>query len=292
MLTALDLRTPRVEVMDGPLGRWVSAWWRPPALARHVSLLWFFDGALNLARERVFPDGTVELIVHLGPRYRSTLADEHRDGYPLLCFNGLRMKAEVIEAPPGRSRVVGLRLTPSGAGALLRGAHIEACDRTLDLQDVLGGSARALGDALDQAGSPHAVLRAAAAWLGSHLQQAPPEDPAVTWVCREIERRAGRASIAALCEHAGLSPTRLPARFRAQLGVTRKQWARIVRFKSTLARLAAPEPPPLVTLALDAGYADQAHFSTEFRQMAGMSPGAYLRALRYPNTASLAEAGD
>jgi AraC-like DNA-binding protein len=288
----MDLAAPQVWSEDGALGRWTSAQWRPPALAHAVSLLWTFDGALSHARERVFPDGAVELIVHLGARYRSVLDDEHRNGYPTLCFNGLRLGAEVIEAPAGRSVVIGLRLTPLGAHALLRGAHTEACNRTLDLEDVLGPMARALADALANARGPLEQLRAAARWVGARLRDAPPPDPAIAWVCAQIEASRGRVPIGRLSERAGLSPTRLPARFRAQVGVTPKHFARVARFRHALELLGRDAgAPALAEVAADAGYADQPHFNAEFRAMAGMSPGAYLQARRYPNSASLAEAG-
>jgi AraC-like DNA-binding protein len=288
----MDLAAPQLWSEDGPLGRWTSAQWQPPALAHAVSRLWTFDGALSLARERVFPDGAVELIVHLGARYRSVLDDAHRDGYPTLCFNGLRSAAEVIEAPPGRTEVIGLRLTPLGAHALLRGAHTEACDRTLDLQDVLGPMARALADALADARGPLQQLRAAARWVAAQLRDAPPADPAIAWVCAQIEASRGRMPIGRLCERAGLSATRLPARFRSQVGVTPKHFARIARFRHALELLGHEAGAlPLAALAAEAGYADQPHFNAEFREMAGMSPGAYLHARRYPHSVSLAETG-
>jgi AraC-like DNA-binding protein len=290
-MRGMDAAMPQVWSEDGALGRWTSAHWRPPALAHAVKNLWTFDGALNLARERVFPDGTVQLIVQLGARYRSVIEDNYLDGFPALCINGLRSTPELIEAPPGRTVVIGLNLTPLGAHALLRGAHAEACDKTLDLEDVLGPIARALADALDDARSPVEQLKAAARWIATRLHDAPPVDPGIEWVCAQIESTRGRVPIGRLCERAGLSPTRLPARFRAQVGVTPKHFARIARFRHALELLSGDAAPSLAALALDAGYADQPHFNAEFRAMAGMSPGAYLHARRYPNSASLAEPG-
>ncbi|MCD2342409.1 helix-turn-helix domain-containing protein [Ideonella azotifigens] len=281
--------TPQTWQVDGPLGTWIGADWRPPALAVQVEKLWAFDGVLNHARERVFPDGSIELIVQLGPCHRSTEGDEHRDGFPRLCFNGQRLRAEVVEAPAARVQVVGLRLTPLGAQALLRGAHTEALDRTVDLELALGAAARALGDALADAPHPAAQLQAAARWLQRELRDAAPPDASVAWVCQRLRETGGQAGIRALCEQAGLSTTRLPARFRALTGLTPKQYARVMRLQAVLALLARDAASPLSELALDAGYADQPHFNAEFKAMAGLTPGDYLRAQRYPNTVSLAE---
>ncbi len=44
-------------------------------------------------------------------------------------------------------------------------------------------------------------------------------------------------------------------------------------------------------MALAAGYYDQPYLNADFRAFAGMSPGAFAAAARYPNSQSLAEAG-
>ena len=77
------------------------------------------------------------------------------------------------------------------------------------------------------------------------------------------------------------------AGFRTHVGVGPKRLARIVRFRSALAMVAAGTP--LADVALTAGYYDQAHFATEFRTHAAMTPTAFLAAKRYPQGTSLAE---
>ncbi|MFF2371083.1 helix-turn-helix domain-containing protein [Agromyces sp. NPDC058110] len=43
-------------------------------------------------------------------------------------------------------------------------------------------------------------------------------------------------------------------------------------------RLAASDAPPLAALAAELGFADQAHFSREFRAVIGETPRRYARA--------------
>ncbi len=56
---------------ESPLGSWISARWSPARTSRlygFVQHVWYFDGTLAHARERVFPDGSAELIVMLDQR--------------------------------------------------------------------------------------------------------------------------------------------------------------------------------------------------------------------------------
>ena len=51
----------------------------------------------------------------------------------------------------------------------------------------------------------------------------------------------------------------------------------MLRFHGVVASLDRGAPPNWAFLAIDAGYYDQAHMIRDFRQFAGITPGAYLR---------------
>ena len=62
-------------------------------------------------------------------------------------------------------------------------------------------------------------------------------------------------------------------RFRREVGTTPKAFARLLRFRHAYDTLiSAPTTTSLATLAADCGYADQPHFTREFRSFAGCTP--------------------
>ena len=65
-------------------------------------------------------------------------------------------------------------------------------------------------------------------------------------------------------------------RFRRQLGITPKAYARLLRFghASTLFMEASPRRS-LADVATTAGYYDQSHLTRDFTALAGMTPGTY-----------------
>jgi AraC-like DNA-binding protein len=113
-------------------------------------------------------------------------------------------------------------------------------------------------------------------------------DPQVAWIAARITESGGRAPIAALREHTGLSKTRLATLFREQIGMLPKAYARVVRFRRALA-LLDDEPSSLAEAALDAGYYDQSHMTTEFRELGGLTPREFLLQ-RYPGGTAAAVA--
>ncbi|MFW6084495.1 MAG: helix-turn-helix domain-containing protein [Gemmatimonadota bacterium] len=54
-------------------------------------------------------------------------------------------------------------------------------------------------------------------------------------------------------------------------------------------RSGGRDEPSLAEVALSAGYYDQPHMNREFRRMAGLTPGEYLRSRRFPESPHLAE---
>jgi AraC family transcriptional regulator len=90
---------------------------------------------------------------------------------------------------------------------------------------------------------------------------------------------ASPPSVEDLAQLAGVHPTHLLRTFRRHHGVTISNYVRQRRIQR--ARLAvANGDRPLSMIALDAGFADQSHFTRVFRQAFGETPGQYARSLR------------
>ena len=281
------------QSVDAPLGRWTHTEWVPDAgsaLAGLIDRIWHFDGRTTHRRERVFPNGLLEVIVHLDDRYR--LIDGEG---PELCgvtgVTGMQLGPMLIEAPAARCRVIGIRLHPVGARAVLDLPLVEVAGLNVDLPDLLGYEADRLADACAAASTAEVAIRQAAEWcarrIADSVARTRPE-PVAAWAASEIVRHAGVISIGALRDRTGASKTRLTRTFREWIGVTPKMYARIHRFSRTMTRLIGWSGT-LSELALESGYYDQPHMNAEFRALGGMAPGEFLAALRYPGSVSLAE---
>ena len=62
-------RSLTTGVVDDAFGAWTYLACRPAYLAGLVDHIWLFDGMMTCLRERTFPNGLLEIIVHLGERY-------------------------------------------------------------------------------------------------------------------------------------------------------------------------------------------------------------------------------
>lgn len=82
-----------------------------------------------------------------------------------------------------------------------------------------------------------------------------------------------------LAAEAGVHPVHLAATFRRCLGCSVGEMVRRLRVEHAARRLAR-EDVSLAEVALEAGFADQSHFTRTFKRHTGLTPAAYRHALR------------
>lgn len=245
-------------------------------LARHVERLWASRReALPHGLEWLLPSGRADLVIPLHDEAVLRVVK----GRVLRLRGGVfqgASDAPVLRATGGAADVVGVQFRPGGAAALLGGAAGEtgeAGDGGVALADFPGGWA-ALRERLGAEPEPLRRLALLAAALEGRARAAEP-DRLVATVLAALHASPELPRIESLRSLAGLGATRFTARFHAAVGLTPKRYARLLRFNRALEVLAAPAPAPLAELALRCGYADQAHFTNEFRRLAGVPPSRY-----------------
>ena len=248
---------------------------RPPRLAGIVDHLWHSAGLIPEPRERVLPNGTFEVVLSLGDRHRLVDGDRLRV-LPVASFGGLRATPFILDHPD-RCDTLGIVLRPAGAFALLRRPLSEVVGLTVDARELLGPEVDGLAERCAETYDPDERFALVARWLWDQIARARAPDPAIAWMAAQIEVSAGELRVGALQKETGLSKARVIERFRAQIGVRPKLYARLVRFRRVLECLQRGELA-LADVALEAGYYDQAHLSVEFREFAGLSPTAFIAA--------------
>jgi AraC-like DNA-binding protein len=247
--------------------------YRPgPALAPFVRVLWTLEHRGDApAADRIFPDGCMELVFHLGQPFRA-LDDTGRAVIQPSGFLVGQMTKALRVWPSADARVIGVRFRPGGAFPFLGQPQHELTGALPALDDVWPALARErerlaeLPDLAAVAAHVEAVLSRAAA-------RAPLPDRRIVASVAGIAATGGAVAVDRLSARCGLGPRQLERLFREQVGLGPKRLARIVRFQAGLRLREAGAS--LASAAQAAGYADQAHFAREFRAIAGLSSSAF-----------------
>ena len=285
-----------VESQDSALGRWTVARWTPSAdspLHGTVQRIWYFDGRLTHEKERVFPDGTAELIVMLDERHRDG-GDPALAAIPGSMHQWMPNATFGCRESRGRCRVLGIRFAPAGACSLLRSNMKQLVDVTIDVRDVIGRASDELGERCATAAqiSPLSERRNAASVVFAAVNWLLPlarvdRDALVQWTSAKIREARGTVSLDRLGARLGVSRDEFARRFRDHTGLTPKRFARIVRFHNALSLLHRSEK--IAAVAAELAYYDQAHMYRDFAEFARLTPGEFVSATRYPESPSVAE---
>jgi AraC-like DNA-binding protein len=263
-------------------------------LSRFVEHITYYAGFTpDHSREKLVPDGAIEIIVDLTETPKRLYDDVNGEAgvdFRKAWISGMHRKFIVIEAQPMSSMLV-IRFRAGGAETLLCQRACDLTDSVFALTDVLGTASATLRDRVLEATSAGARLAAAKCWLMEQPGWGEPVDPLIAYLTERLSQPRG-IRIRDLCAETGYTTRHVLDRFKAAVGVTPKQFARIHRFKQLLAILArpgeydpsfgaAPLPAPdWSALAAELRYSDQSHLVNEFRGFAGMTPGAYVAAYR------------
>ena len=180
---------------------------------------------------------------------------------PDACVDIVWTGAKLIVAGPATrptfattGSALGLRFRVGAAGAALGLPASELLDRSVPLEDVWGTN----GAEIEEIVGTNPALTVLAGAVAAKLDGTP--DPLV---------RAAATGAAA-----DIGPRQLRRRFADAVGYGPKTLQRILRFQRFLA--LAGRSQDLARLALEAGYADQAHLTRECRRLSGLPPAALL----------------
>ena len=234
-----------------------------PRFVEEVHALKPSDGR---ARHERLPDG------------RTTLVFRELDGgRGDVCVAGPRTHA-LFKATPGVVRAVILQLRPGWSLPFLGVPAHTVTDRIIPLEDIWGRAGTELCLQLLGAYTVREVVVRIAEAIARRIQDN--FEPSSARLARRATRliEGGEMKMDAVAERLGVTARHLRRAFVESVGVGPKDFARSVRLRRAL-KLArgAGASTNWGRIAVDAGYYDQAHLIAEFREMVGVTPGAYGR---------------
>lgn len=242
------------------------------ALAPYVDCFWVRSGSIPAGasrRNRILPDGRIDIIFVLG--------DDPRGGGlapGVGCYAVGAMRRAVVLELAGEVYFLGVRFAPGAAGAFLGLPASEITDRTVALDEPWGRLALELEDRVREA-PPGRRIPVIAAQLEARLRDLEPPGLALA-ASKLIDYRGGGLKVSELCRALGVGERRLRRVFADAVGLSPKEACRVARFSRAAELLRSRDGAESGRVVHDAGYYDQPHFIREFRQLSGLTPGAYL----------------
>ncbi|WP_067832080.1 helix-turn-helix domain-containing protein [Actinomadura kijaniata] len=178
----------------------------------------------------------------------------------------------------GRGQVLGVRFRPGGFRPFVSGPVAELADRRVPAAEIFGPEAEEAGDRILAAPDSAAMAALAEAFLLPRLPAA--ADPQADQAAAIVERIMASPSLLRVDQvaaSAGLSTRTLQRVFAEYVGASPKWVLRRARLHEAAARADAGTRVDWAALAVDLGYADQAHLIRDFTATVGTTPSRYAR---------------
>jgi AraC-like DNA-binding protein len=288
---------------DSALGQWQAVQRSAdPRLRGYVHGYFASSSLLKIVvRERHLPSVEVPLLLNFGAPHRrldglSGSGWTKRDGAWVVGLHDRHLLSEAV----GERHFMVVRFTPIGAHLFLRTPMNLVANQAIDLADIDSNLARLLLARVGAMPGWSERFDAVEALIMERiLSQVAPL--AIGSAFRTLESAHGRVPLGWLASEAACSHRHLIAQFRTFVGLPPKTVARLLRFNRAMRALHGPshrrrdEPAgkPYIEapttkqfrvsaiswadVAADCGYADQAHFTKEFREFSGSTPAQFLR---------------
>jgi AraC-like DNA-binding protein len=232
--------------------------------------------------DRFRPDGNTELIIDLGenPQYihdNQTL--EVIQSCKHVWVSGVRTRPITIPSGTG-NRLMAICFKKGAAHSFYPFPMNELTDSVVMADLIFGNRICELREKLLFARSISEMFRHVGSFL---LQQAGDNihensiSKCIQHTILHITRQPNVPNFHKLSEDIGYSQKHFIDLFRKHVGITPKQYLRIMRFQKTILQVETSRSINWSQLALDGGFYDQAHFIHDFKEFSGFTPNEYMQ---------------
>lgn len=253
-----------------------------PDLESLISCYWTLEvpAAKDVQRQRIVPDGTIEMAFILGDDIKRYTSEEEFIIQPRSMVLGQIIDPFYIE-PTGTVNTFAIRFYPYGFANFVSVSLKDLAKVETPIEMLFGEEvAKKLEQDIIQATDTKQRIAIIECFLQSKLNEQVMVSNIVTNIVREtidtLLATKGGASINDILEGNLSKRRQLERMFVKQVGISPKQLGKLIRLQSALKMLLNQEDESLTNIAYNNEYYDQAHFIKDFKEFTGVSPKEFL----------------
>ncbi|MBK8503875.1 MAG: AraC family transcriptional regulator [Saprospiraceae bacterium] len=243
------------------------------------SIYYYKDFIPAHAIDRLLPDGNVQLIIDLTeqPKYiydNRTLKEIQ--ACKRVWFSGFR--TEPITIPSGQdSEMIIVQFMKGRAYPFMSDPMDQVKNLVVDAELVLKFDIHDLRQLLQDVDSVALKIEILEEELLKHYLPFLERNPFTDFVISKIIDRPHHCCLSDISDQVGYSQKHVIKIFKANVGVTPKEFLKIIRFQKAIQDIEERRVVSWTSISDDCGFYDQSHFIADFRNFSGMTPSEYLK---------------
>ncbi len=249
-----------------------------PDLASLVSCYWTLEvpAEANPQRQRILPDGTIEMAFILGEDIKRYINDDEFILQPRSMVLGQTIEPFYIE-PTGYVNTFAIRFYPFGFSNFVNFPIENLANKETPLTELFGKrAANALEKSIRNSENVHEQIQVIEKFLLDKLNEEKTIAKIVKTTVDALMFSKGNATINSITKNDKSKRRQLERKFKKQIGISPKQLGRVIRLQTALKLLLNQETKKLTNIAYQCEYFDQAHFTKDFREFTGVNPKDFL----------------
>ena len=221
------------------------------------------------------PEGFFEMIFQIDCEIGQTSIDaDDWQRRPLHFIGGLHNRSYLVKPARPGAQLISVRFKPDCAKHFIHDRLNLFKNRVVDLSDVFSPPSLASLEPVLQSGKISQSIRLIETLLMQNFRES--RQSVISRTVEEIYRSHGFINVADLAQKAFLSNPQFRKRFNEEVGMSPKEYSKIVRINHITGILASVPEENLTQLTYRLGYFDQAHFIRDFSSVTGLSPKHFL----------------
>ena len=247
-------------------------------LSQYVKQYWELNNCLPsdaVHTQRIIPSGLFELIFYLDHKPQSS--DPRKDINDNIILTGQLKNYHDIKIT-GNLSLFAIYFLPHGLSMFLEIPINELFNQSVPLRLLIKDKVNKLEDDLLKASNFERKIAVAENFLRKQIQKNERKYhyERIRFTVNKINQAKGVLQIEDLASTSFLSRKQFERTFLETIGITPKQFLKIVRFQNAIYVKSKNSALSLTEIAHNCGYFDQSHMINDFRTLAGISPKQYF----------------
>ncbi|HLT94288.1 MAG TPA: helix-turn-helix domain-containing protein [Membranihabitans sp.] len=246
-----------------------------PDLRDYIRFYWALEGKASPESpyiHRTLANAFPELIFHYKGPFEERISTHHIEKTFTTGIHGHTDRLRLFQATSDYG-IFGIFLQPYSVPAIFGIPSVDLINELPDLASVLGQEGSDLSDRIMEAESNVHRIQIMNQFFRRRITDL--DYPDISRITNYLTEQNGNITIPDLAAKAFRSQRQLERVFHTYIGFSPKTYARIIRFNSILWNYDFKNKS-MTQIAHDFGYFDQAHFSHDFKNFSGYSPGEYF----------------